>query len=349
MGVERVPAPAACALEIEAPFAVGLDRHFARRMHDRVQLGKRVGDLHVIVLERHVHERDLAVFARQRHRLDAAEQAATAFLNHLEGELLVGLDAVGTDHVFHQLADHVAARDTGLLIENPVLGCAHRALRFMQPVAQRLVVHAGLAAGDHVAVAKALGLAGGHRSRRDRAGVDDVGHAAHPADQPPFPEDRHDGGDVAGVDVADRAVVVGEHVAWVDAGVGLPVVFDHVLDGCAHGADVDDDPGRCQHAVAHRVVEREAQLAFLLDDGAGGNLLGRLAGMHQAAAQLGEQLLVADGVAVAELQLGQSVVGARGIGAGDDFVAVLLEGLAVLQQIGDADLFVAHHVHGVSP
>jgi hypothetical protein len=60
---------------------------------------------------------------------------------------------------------------------------------------------------------------------------------------------------------------------------------------------VDDDPGGGQDAVASGVVEGEAEFAFLLDDGAGGDLLGGFAGMHQAAAQLGEQLLVADRVA----------------------------------------------------
>jgi hypothetical protein len=97
------------------------------------------------------------------------------------------------------------------------------------------------------------------------------------------------------------AVVVGEHVTGVDRRVGLPVVLDHVLDRRAHGADVDDDAGRGQHAVAGGVVEGEAQLAFLLDDRAGRDLLGSFAGVHQAAAQLGKQLLVADRVAVAQL------------------------------------------------
>jgi hypothetical protein len=66
---------------------------------------------------------------------------------------------------------------------------------------------------------------------------------------------------------------------------------------------VDDDAGGGQDAVASGVVEGEAEFAFLLDDGAGGDLLGGFAGMHQAAAQLGEQLLVADRVAVAQFQL----------------------------------------------
>ncbi len=112
---------------------------------------------------------------------------------------------------------------------------------------------------------------------------------------------------------------------------------------------MDDDPGRSQDAVAGGVVEREAEFAFLLDDGAGGDLLGSLAGMHQAAAQLGEQRLVADRVAVTEFQLLEAVVVARGLGALDDAVAVLLERLAVLQQVGEADFFITHHVHGGSP
>jgi hypothetical protein len=297
----------------------------------------------------HVDEGHLAVLAGQGHGLDAAHQAAAAFLDDLVGELHVGIQAVGADHVLHQLADHVAAGDAGLLVEDPVLGGAYRALGFVQPVAQGLVVHAGLAAGDHVAVAEALGLAGGHGAGGHRAGVDHVGDAADPADQLAFPEDRHDGGDVAGVDVADGAVVGGEHVTGVDRRVGLPVVLDHVLDRRAHGADVDDDAGGGQDAVAGGVVESEAELAFLLDDGAGGDLLGGFAGVHQAAAQLGEQLLVADRVAVAQLQLFQPVVIAAALGAFDDGVAVLLEGQAAGQQVADAEFLVAHHVHDWSP
>ena len=349
VGVEGMPAPAARTFEIEAPLAVRPDRHFARRVHDRIELGEGVGHLHVLVLVRHVDESDLAVLARQRHRLDPAHQAATAFLDDFVGKLLVGLDAVGTDHFLDQLADHVAAGDTGLLVENPVLRRTHRTLRLVQPVAQRRVIHAGLAAGDHVAVAEALHLTGRHRTRGHRAGVDHVGHAAHPADQTAFPEDRDDGGDIARVNVADRAVVVREHVTGIDAGIGFPVVLDHVLDGRAHGADVDDDAGRGEHAVADRVVQREAQFAFLLDDGAGGNLLRGFAGMHQAAAQLGEQLFVADRVGVAQFKLLQAVVVAGRLGPFDDAVAELLQRLAVLQEIGEAGLVVAQHVHSVSP
>ncbi len=349
MGIEGVPAPAACTLEVEAPFAVGLDSHLHRRMHDGVELGEGVGDLHVLVLVRHVDKGDLAVLAGQRHRLDTALQPPAAFFNDLIGELVIRFDAIGTDHLFDELADHVAAGDAGTLVEDPVLRCAHRTLGLMEPVAEGCIVGAGLAAGDHVAVPKALGLARGHGARRHRAGVDDVRDAANPADLLAVPEDRHDGGDVAGVDVADRAVVVGEHIPGIDAGVGFPVVLDHVLDRGSHGADVDDDAGRGQHAVTHGVVEREAEFAFLLDDGTGGDLLRGFAGMHEAAAQLGEQLFIADRVAVAELQLGEAVVVAGSLRALDDRVAALLEGLAALQQVTQTHFLVAHDVHGVSP
>ncbi len=219
----------------------------------------------------------------------------------------------------------------------------------MQPVAQRGVVHAGLAAGDHVAVAEALDLPGGHRPRRHRAGVDHVGHAAHPAHQLAMREDRHDGGDIAGMDIADRAIVVGEHIPGMDAGIGLPIVLDHVLDRGPHRTDVDDDPGGSQHAVARGVVEREAQLPFLLDDRAGGDLLGRFTGVHQAAAQLGEKLLVADRVPFAECQARKPVVVAGVGGALQDGVAELLERLAGLEQVGEPDFLAGHHIHGVSP
>ena len=102
------------------------------------------------------------------------------------------------------------------------------------------------------------------------------------------------------MDVADRAVVVAEHVAGIDAGVLLPVVLDHVLDRGAHGADVDDDAGRGEDAVAGGVVEGEAEFAFLLDDRRSGDLLRGLAGVDEAAAQLREQLVVEDRVAVAQ-------------------------------------------------
>ena len=84
-----------------------------------------------------------------------------------------------------------------------------------------------------------------------------------------------------------------EHVAGVDAGVLFPVVLDHVLDRGTHGAHVDDDAGRGQHAVAGGVVEGEAELAFLLHDRRRGDLLRGFAGVDQPAAQLREQLFVA--------------------------------------------------------
>jgi hypothetical protein len=57
-----------------------------------------------------------------------------------------------------------------------------------------------------------------------------------------------------GCTFADLAVIVREHIAGVDAGIALPVVLDHVFNRRAHGADMDDDAGRGQDAVARCVV-----------------------------------------------------------------------------------------------
>src|SRR6185369_8943433 len=193
VGIEGVPAPAAGAFEVEPPLAVRLDGHLDRRVHNRVELGEGVGNLDVLVLERHIDEGHLAIFAGQRHRLDPAHQAAAAFFDDFLRELLVGFETVGPDHFIDQFANHVAAGDAGLFVENPVFRRAHRTLRLMQPVAQRFVVHPGLAAGDHVAVAETLRLTSGHRAWRHGAGIDDVSNTADPADQLAGPEDRHDG------------------------------------------------------------------------------------------------------------------------------------------------------------
>ena len=172
-----------------------------------------------------------------------------------------------------------------------------------------------------------------------------MGHTADPADQLAVPEDGNDGGDIAGMHVADGAVVVGEHVPRVDAWVHFPGVFYHVFDSGAHGADVNDDAGRGQYAVTGRVVQREAQFAFLLDDGRGRNFLCRLAGMHQAATNSGEQLFIGNRVGFLELQLLQAVVKAGAFGSLQHLVAMLFEGLAVAQQIGQTKFFSRHHVH----
>ena len=327
-----MPAPAARPLEIELPGPLRPDGYLRRRVHDGVDPGKGGRGDHVGMGVGDVGEGDLAVGARDGHGLDPVQEAAPAVLDALVGELLIGLQPLGLDHLLDQLSDHVAAGDAGPLVEDPVLGRAGRALAFVQPVAQRLVVDTGLSAGDLVAVAETGRLPGGHGARGDRAGVDDVGHAPHPADQLVLPEHRHDGGDVAGVHVADGAVVGGEHVAGVDAGVPFPVVFDHVLDGGAHGADMDDDPGRGQHAVARRVVEGEAEFALLLDDRRGGDFLRRFAGMDQAAAELGEEFLIADGIVFLQVQRVDPVVLAGLPGAQQDVVAMLLEGHAAGEQ-----------------
>src|SRR5271157_151883 len=106
--------------------------------------------------------------------------------------------------------------------------------------------------------------------------------------------------DVAGMHVADETVVVAEDVTGGDPGVLLPPVLDHVLDRGAHGADVDDDAGRGEDAVAGGVVEREAEFAFLLDDRRSSDLLRGLAGVDDASAQLREQLVVEDRVVLAQ-------------------------------------------------
>ncbi|MBN8924517.1 MAG: hypothetical protein J0I96_15695 [Rhodanobacter sp.] len=59
--------------------------------------------------------------------------------------------------------------------------------------------------------------------------------------------------------------------------------------------------------------------------------------MDQAAADLREQLFVADRVGLAQLQLFQAVVVAAVAGALDHLAAVLLERLAVAQQVGHDD------------
>lgn len=133
-----MPAPAARALEIQAPRTILADFHFHRRVHDRIELGEGRRGLHIRVVVRHVDKRHLAVLARQRHRLDARLQATAPFLDHLVGELFVGLQPFVLDHFLDQVADHVAAGDAGSLVENPVLRRAYRTLAFMQPVAQRV-------------------------------------------------------------------------------------------------------------------------------------------------------------------------------------------------------------------
>src|ERR1700736_3097574 len=131
MRVEAMPAPAAGALEIEFPGGVAADGDLYRRMHDGVDLGEGRGRLDIFMSEGHVDEGHLAVLARQSHRLDPALQAAAAFLDDLESELLVGLDAFGRDHFLDHLPHHVTTGDASAFVEDPILGRAHRALRFM--------------------------------------------------------------------------------------------------------------------------------------------------------------------------------------------------------------------------
>jgi len=134
--------------------------------------------------------------------------------------------------------------------------------------------------------------------------------------------------------VADQAVVVAENVLVGDSGVGFPIVFDHVLDRRAHGPHVDDDPGRSEQAVAGGVVEREAQFAFLLDDGRGGDFFRGFARIHDARAQAREQFVVEDGFTVAQFEFTQSGVMPAAFGRADDAVAVGLEGLAAAHDAG---------------
>ncbi len=235
-------------------------------MHDRVELGEIGRHAHVLMRIGHVDEADLSVLARNGHCSDAILESESAMLDRLIGELPVGIDTLLGDHLLNQLADHVAAGDTGALVEHPVARGAHHALALVQPVTEQRVVLSDLAAGDRVAVAEALDLAGRHRAGTDRAGVDDVGDATDPADQLTLPEDRDDGVDVTRADIADQGIVVAEEVLVSDARIGLPVIFDHVFDRRTHRTDMDDDAGGGEDRVARRVVESEAELAFLLDD-----------------------------------------------------------------------------------
>ncbi len=328
VGVVGVPAPAAGAFEVEAPGAILADGHLAGRVHDGVELGEVGGHPHVLMGVGHVHETDLPVGAGDGHGLDAGLKAEPPVLHRLVGELPIGVDAFLGDHLFHQFADHVAAGDAGALVQHPVAGGAHHALALVQPVAEQFVIGAHLAAGDGIAVAEALHLPRGHGARADRAGVDDVGDTAHPADQLAFPEDGHNGVDVARVDVPDERVVVTEDVLVGDARIGLPIVLDHVFDRGTHGAHMDDDPGGGEKTVARRVVEGEAELALLLDDGGGGDFLGGLSGIHHAGAQAGEELVVEDGLALAQLQLIEPCIAAGGLGGGHEAVAMLFQRLA---------------------
>jgi hypothetical protein len=107
------------------------------------------------MIVRNVDKRDPAVDAGNGHRFDPGLQAAPAFFDDLVGEPGVILDSFRRQHFFDQRAYHVAAGDPGALVENPILGGADIALALMQPVTQRRVVDAGLAAGYLQTVAEA--------------------------------------------------------------------------------------------------------------------------------------------------------------------------------------------------
>ena len=79
-------------------------------------------------------------------------------------------------------------------------------------------------------------------------------------------EDRNDSCNITWVYVTSLAIIVSEHVTFVDAWVRFPIVLDHVFDRSTHGTYVNDNTSRSYNTVTCYVVQGETQLTFLLND-----------------------------------------------------------------------------------
>ena len=94
--------------------------------------------------ERYLYESGCAVAPRHRHLAQTALERAAPVLDHLTDELLVGVDSLLEDHALNGFPDHVAARETCLLVERPVHGGAGSLEAREYVVVPELVVRADL-------------------------------------------------------------------------------------------------------------------------------------------------------------------------------------------------------------
>ena len=93
------------------------------------------------------------------HCLDTLNQATATVFNHLIHEFFDGFHTFFFNNFSKHFADHVAAGNTGFLIENPVFGRTNIALTFVQIVTQRGIVDTCFATADLNAITKTLDLA----------------------------------------------------------------------------------------------------------------------------------------------------------------------------------------------
>src|ERR1019366_3847423 len=220
--VHRVPAPRRAAVVVELVCAVPSDPHLEGGMHDDVSTGscRELG----LVGELRVEPRGGAIATGDRHLTDARLERTPALLDDLAAETLEPVDALLEKDALDRIADHVAAGQTGALVEQVVHRGAGALLAALQVPPRQFVVLTDLHARQIDAVLVAHGRPNRDATRRARTDVEYLCDTARPGNQLALPEDRHEGLHVGVVNVADGRVVVREDVSPPDAGIVLIAV-----------------------------------------------------------------------------------------------------------------------------